>query len=79
MSVPLPLPPAPLTALHLAGLQATVALLLTQLIKARIQIRFFSALGILLLVLQTLAFLNAGGLVGGGLVLAAMAKGTRRS
>ncbi len=60
----LPKPPCPLTAASLLGLQATVLLLLTLLIKAKIQIRFFSALGIVLLVLQTLAFLAAAGVVG---------------
>jgi hypothetical protein len=73
-----PLLRTPLTALHLAGLQATVVLLLTLLIKARIQIRFFSALGLLLLALQTLAFLAAGGLVGGGVAVAALSRRARR-
>ena len=63
------LPPSPfclLKATKIAGLQATVLLLLTLLIKARVQIAAGSALGIFLLLLQTLAFLA----VGGGLALA---------
>lgn len=54
------------------ALKATVLLLLTLLIKARIRITAFSALGFLLLVLQTLVFLaiSAGlGLAAGGAVL----------
>jgi len=73
-----PAPPTPLTALSLVGLKATVLLLLTLLIKAKIQIKFFSALGILLLVLQTLAFLAAGGLVAGGVAATAVAGRIRR-
>jgi hypothetical protein len=73
-----PAPPSPLTALSLVGLKATVLLLLTLLIKSRIQIKFFSALGIVLLVLQTLAFLAAGGLVAGGVVATAVAGRLRR-
>ena len=62
------LPPlCPFTAARIAGLQATVLLLLTLLIKARVQIVAASALGIFLLVLQTLVFLA----ISGGLVLAA--------
>jgi hypothetical protein len=53
-----------LTAASLLGLKATVLVLLTLLIKAKIQIKFFSALGILLLVLQTVAFLAAAGVLG---------------
>jgi hypothetical protein len=49
------------------ALKATVLLLLTLLIKARVQIVAGSALGIFLLLLQTLVFLA----VSGGLVLAA--------
>jgi hypothetical protein len=49
------------------ALKATVLLLLTLLIKAKIRITAFSALGFALLLLQTLAFLA----VSGGLVLAA--------
>jgi hypothetical protein len=49
------------------ALKATVLLLLTLLIKARVQIVAGSALGIFLLFLQTLLFLA----ISGGLVLAA--------
>ena len=68
--LPAPCPLCPLTAVSLAGLKATVLLLLVLLIKARLQIRFFSALGILLLLLQTLAVLAAGGLLGTALLAA---------
>ena len=47
-------PFAPFSAVRIAGLQATVLLLLTLLIKAKIRIQAFSALGIALLALQTL-------------------------
>ena len=47
-------PLAGLNALRNAGLRATVLLLLTLLIKAKIRIQAFSALGIALLLLQTL-------------------------
>jgi len=43
------------------ALKATVILLLTLLIKAKIRITAFSALGTLLLLLQTLVFLALGG------------------
>ena len=49
------------------ALKATVLLLLTLLIKAKVQIVAGSALGIALLLLQALVFL----VVSGGLVLAA--------
>lgn len=62
-SAMLPNPFCPLRGAAVLSLKATVLLLLTLLIKARIQIRFFSALGVLLLLLQTLAFLAAGGLL----------------
>jgi hypothetical protein len=59
MLLPCPL----LSAAKIAGLQATVLVLLTLLIKARIRIVAFSALGFTLL-LQTLVFLAlAGGAV----------------
>ncbi len=75
MLLPAPCCPlGPFSAVSLAGLKATVLLLLVLLIKARLQIRFFSALGILLLLLQTLAVLAAGGLAGTAL-LAALAGG----
>ena len=61
------LPPCPLTAARLLGLKATVLLLITLLIKARIQLAAGSAIGIFLLLLQTLVVLA----ISGGLVLAA--------
>jgi hypothetical protein len=60
----LPGPLGPLTAAKIAGLQATVLLLLTCLIKARIQIKAASALGLFLLAVQTLVFLAASGALG---------------
>jgi hypothetical protein len=55
-------------------LQATVVLLLTLLIKARIQIKAASALGLTLLALQTLVFLAVASALGlaavGGVVYA---------
>jgi hypothetical protein len=57
-------PFCPLTAAKIAGLQATVLLLITLLIKARVQIKAASALGLFLLVLQTLVFLAASGALG---------------
>jgi len=57
----------PLTTAKVLALKATVLLLLTLLIKARVQILAGSALGIALLLLQALVFLA----VSGGLVLAA--------
>jgi hypothetical protein len=59
-----PSPLCPLTAAKIAGLQATVLLLLTLLFKARIQIKAASALGLVLLALQTLVFLAATGALG---------------
>jgi len=44
-------------AAKIVALKATVMLLLTLLIKAKIRITAFSALGALLLLLQTLVFL----------------------
>jgi hypothetical protein len=67
----LPSPLCPLTAAKIAGLQATVLLLITLLIKARVQIKAASALGLFLLALQTLVFLAASGALG----LAAIAAG----
>lgn len=60
-------PFCPFSAAKVLALQATVLLLLTLLIKARVQIAVGSALGIVLLLLQTLVFLA----ISGGLVLAA--------
>ena len=57
----------PFSTSKLLALKATVLLLLTLLIKARVQIAAGSALGISLLLLQTLVLLA----IGGGLVLAA--------
>ena len=57
-------PPCPLNAAPLLGLKATVLLLITLLIKARIQIKLASALGLFLLALQTLVFLAAAGTLG---------------
>ncbi len=60
-------PFCPFTTAKVLALKATVLLLLTLLIKARVQIVAGSALGIALLLLQTLVFLA----VSGALVLAA--------
>jgi hypothetical protein len=56
-----------LTTAKVLALKATVLVLLTLLIKAKVQIVAGSALGIALLLLQALVFL----VVSGGLVLAA--------
>ncbi|MCX5943590.1 MAG: hypothetical protein NTU65_11155 [Cyanobacteria bacterium] len=60
-------PFCPLTTAKVLALKATILVLLTLLIKARVQIVAGSALGIALLLVQTLVFLA----VSGGLVLAA--------
>jgi hypothetical protein len=60
----LPPPLCPFTAARIAGLQATVLLLLALLIKAKVQIKAASALGLFLLALQTLVFLAAAGALG---------------
>jgi len=60
-------PFCPFSMAKVLALKATVLLLLTLLIKARMQIAAGSALGIFLLLLQTLVFLP----ISGGLVLAA--------
>jgi hypothetical protein len=57
----------PISTSKLLALKATVLLLLTLLFKARIQIAAGSAIGIFLLLLQTLVFLA----ISSGLVLAA--------
>jgi hypothetical protein len=57
----------PFSTSKLLALKATVLLLITLLIKARIQIVAGSAIGIALLLLQTLVFLA----ISGGLGLAA--------
>ena len=61
------LPFLPFSTAKVLSLKATVLLLLTLLIKARVQIVAGSALGILLLLLQALVFLA----ISGGLLLAA--------
>ena len=70
----------PFSTAKVLALKATVLLLLTLMIKARVQIVAGSAIGIFLLLLQTLVFFA----VSGGLVLAAggaalVAKQQRRS
>ena len=57
----------PFSAAKVLALKATVLLLLTLLIKAKVRITAFSALGFFLLMMQTLVFLA----VSGGIVLAA--------
>jgi hypothetical protein len=59
-------PFCPFTTAKMLALKATVLLLLTLLIKAKIRITAFSALGTFLLLLQTLVFLA----ISGGLVVA---------
>ena len=64
----------PFSTSKLLALKATVLLLITLLIKARIQIAAGSAIGIVLLLLQTLVFLAIGsglGLAAGGVALVA--------
>ena len=70
----------PFSTAKVLALKATVLLLLTLLIKTRVQIVAGSAIGIFLLLLQTLVFFA----ISGGLVLAAggaalVAKQQRRS
>ena len=60
-------PFCPFSTAKVLALKATVLLLLTMLIKARVQIAAGSALGIALLLLQSLVFLA----VSGGVLLAA--------
>jgi hypothetical protein len=60
-------PLCPFSTAKVLALKATVLLLLTLLIKARVQVATGSAIGIFLLILQTLVFLA----ISGGLVLAA--------
>ena len=57
----------PFNVAKVLALKATVIVLLTLLIKAKVRITTFSALGVFLLMLQTLVFLA----VSGGIVLAA--------
>ncbi len=68
-------PFCPLTTAKVLALKATVIVLLTLLIKARVQIVAGSALGIALLLLQVLVFLAVSGalvLAAGGAALVAM-------
>jgi hypothetical protein len=60
-------PFCPFSTAKVLALNATVLMLLTLLIKARVQIAAGSALGILFLLLQTLVFLA----ISSGIVLAA--------
>ena len=60
-------PFCPLATAKVLALKATVLVLLTLLIKAKVRITVFSALGIVLLMLQTLVFLA----ISGGVVLTA--------
>ena len=60
-------PFCPFSTAKVLALKATVLLLLTLLIKARVQIATGSAIGFFLLILQNLVFLA----ISGGLVLAA--------
>ncbi len=67
-------PFCPLTTAKILALKATVIVLLTLLIKARVQIVAGSALGIALLLLQVLVFLAVSGallLAAGGAALVA--------
>jgi hypothetical protein len=56
-------PFCPISAAKIVALKATVLLLLTLLIKAKVRITAFSALGFLLLALQTLVCLAISGTV----------------
>ncbi len=60
-------PFCPFSVARIVALRATVLLLLTLLIKAKVRLTAFSALGFLLLTLQTLLFLA----LSGGLALVA--------
>ena len=65
-------PLCPFSAAKVLALKATVLLLLTLLIRAKIRITAFSALGFFLLLVQTLVFLalSAGlGLAAGGVAV----------
>jgi hypothetical protein len=63
--IPIPVPvPTPFLVARLVALKGSVTLLLLLLIKSRLQIKFFSALGLLLALIQTLIFLAAAGGVG---------------
>jgi hypothetical protein len=73
-------PFCPGTAARLLALRATVLVLLTMLIKAKVRITAFSALGFLLLMLQTLVLLAISGGLGLGIAGGALfvAKQQRR-
>lgn len=60
-------PFCPFSTAKVLALKETILMLLTLLLKARVQIAAGSALGILFLLLQTLVFLA----ISGGIVLAA--------
>jgi len=64
----------PFSTAKVLALQATVLLLLSLLIKARVQVATGSAIGFYLLLLQTLVFLAISGGLNRGLLLA----GSRR-
>lgn len=57
-------PFCPFSTARILALRATVLLLLTLLIKAKVRIAAFSALGFALLILQTLIVLAAAGALG---------------
>lgn len=61
-------PFSPFTTAKIAALQGAVVLLLTLLIKSKIQIKTASAIGWALLALQTLVFLAAAGALGAAVV-----------
>lgn len=73
-----PNPFCPLTGAKIASLQAAVLLLLTLLIKAKIQIKAASALGFTLLAIQTVVFLAAAGALGTTALAAGMYTAYRR-
>jgi hypothetical protein len=54
-------PFCPLSGARVVALKAAVVVLLSLLIKSRLQIKAFSALGVTLLLLQTLLVLAVGG------------------
>jgi hypothetical protein len=67
ISIDAPHPFCPFSTAKVLALKETILMLLTLLLKARVQIAAGSALGILFLLLQTLVFLA----ISGGIVLAA--------
>lgn len=56
-------PFCPFSGARVVALKAAVVLLLTLLIKSRLQIKAFSALGVVLLLLQTMLLLAVGGVL----------------